>query len=94
MSRKHDSHKSQPTLRHIASKNTSTRNASLYWVFGVGNVERLGRRLTESLHAVESEVVECEQGSVGDEDHIEITVADDYVVRLLNDFLQRTSLDS
>lgn len=94
VSAENDRHKGQSTLRYVAAEDTCACHTTIDRVVVVGDVKGLSRGLAESLLAVPGEVVECEQRAVGDENHVEGSVADDDVVGLFDNFSQRTAVDS
>ena len=72
------------TLDTSASKRTSI-------VLGViGCVERGGRVLRQTLSTVPGHVLNSEQSTVGAEEHIKVTRADDRVISEFDDTLQNT----
>jgi len=67
---------------------TSTRKRTAVVLRVVRSVQRGGGVLGETLGAVPGHVLDGEKGSVGAEEHVEVTGADDGVVGVLDDALE------
>lgn len=88
VSRQRNSNVSQTALAVSSAKHASTSQSGKRSILVVGDVERLDGRSLESQLTAESHVLDGQQGAVGDEHHVEGTVADDDILGLVDDMGQ------
>ena len=78
----------QSPLRVCRPKHAGTGESAQTQLAVIGHEELVGGRCLEPLGAVPGHVLDHQTGAVGDEDHIEETVADDGAVEALDDVRQ------
>lgn len=93
MSRELRKHEREPTLRSPGSKDSCTCH-TIHTIFMVRDVEGLRRVFAEALPAVPGQILQGSKCAVGEEDKVESAVADNNIIGMFDDSLQRSAVET